>query len=375
MSATKAAAVSVSKAAGKSAAKPGSKKASKKVSKRAPGLKDLDALVVGGGSFGTTIASLLAENDKRVALWVRRGEQAREINREHTNERYLTGFTLPAKVLATTNLESAVRAAPIIIVAIPTKSFREVAKSIGDYIQGDQVLVHATKGLEVDTFKRMSELLREETCCRKIGVVSGPNLAVEIMRGHPAGAVLASRYQEVIERVQGLFAGGRMRMYGGRDVIGTELGGAFKNIIALATGVSDGMGFGDNTKSLLMTRGLSEMVRFGVALGANILTFGGLAGIGDLMATCASPLSRNYRVGQGLAAGDRLDDIIERLGQVAEGVPTAAAVHSQAIDLGLDMPIVRVVHGMLYEGHTSTQALKDLMTIPVGDELAALRSD
>jgi len=375
MSATKAAAVSVSKAAGKSAAKPGSKKASKKVSKRAPGLKDLDALVVGGGSFGTTIASLLAENDKRVALWVRRGEQAREINREHTNERYLTGFTLPAKVLATTDLESAVRAAPIVIVAIPTKSFREVTKSVGDYIQGDQVLVHATKGLEVDTFKRMSELLREETCCRKIGVVSGPNLAVEIMRGHPAGAVLASRYQEVIERVQGLFAGGRMRMYGGRDVIGTELGGAFKNIIALATGVSDGMGFGDNTKSLLMTRGLSEMVRFGVALGANILTFGGLAGIGDLMATCASPLSRNYRVGQGLAAGDRLDDIIERLGQVAEGVPTTAAVHSQGFDLGLDLPIVRVVHGMLYEGHTSAQALKDLMNIPVGDELAALRSD
>jgi len=375
MSARDAVAKSVSKAAGKSAAKPAAKRASKKVSKRAPGLKDLDALVVGGGSFGTTIASLLAENDKRVALWVRRGEQAREINREHTNERYLTGFTLPAKVLATTDLESAVRAAPIVIVAIPTKSFREVTKSVGDYIQGDQVLVHATKGLEVDTFKRMSELLREETCCRKIGVVSGPNLAVEIMRGHPAGAVLASRYQEVIERVQGLFAGGRMRMYGGRDVIGTELGGAFKNIIALATGVSDGMGFGDNTKSLLMTRGLSEMVRFGVALGANILTFGGLAGIGDLMATCASPLSRNYRVGQGLAAGDRLDDIIERLGQVAEGVPTAAAVHSQAIDLGLDMPIVRVVHGMLYEGHTSTQALKDLMTIPVGDELAALRSD
>ena len=367
--------MSATKAGGKSAAKPAAKRASKKVSKRAPGLKDLDALVVGGGSFGTTIASLLAENDKRVALWVRRGEQAREINREHTNERYLTGFTLPAKVLATTDLESAVRAAPIVIVAIPTKSFREVTKSVGDYIQGDQVLVHATKGLEVDTFKRMSELLREETCCRKIGVVSGPNLAVEIMRGHPAGAVLASRYQEVIERVQGLFAGGRMRMYGGRDVIGTELGGAFKNIIALATGVSDGMGFGDNTKSLLMTRGLSEMVRFGVALGANILTFGGLAGIGDLMATCASPLSRNYRVGQGLAAGDRLDDIIERLGQVAEGVPTTAAVHSQGFDLGLDLPIVRVVHGMLYEGHTSAQALKDLMNIPVGDELAALRSD
>jgi glycerol-3-phosphate dehydrogenase (NAD(P)+) len=340
--------------------------------KRQP--KDLDAVVVGGGSFGTTLATLLAENGNRVALWVRRPEQAREINRQHTNTRYLPDFKLPTRIKATSDLEGAIKTAPTVIVAIPTMAFREVTRRVGDYIQGDQVLVHATKGLEVGTLKRMSEILRAETCSRKIGVISGPNLAVEIMSGHPAGAVVASRYQEVIDRIQGLFAGGRMRIYGGSDVVGTELGGAFKNIIALATGVSDGMGFGDNTKSLLMTRGLSEMVRFGVALGAEILTFGGLAGIGDLMATCASPLSRNYRVGQGLAAGEDLDTIIERLGQVAEGVPTAAAVHSQAADLGLDLPIVRAVHGILYEGHTTARALKDLMTIPVGDELAALRS-
>lgn len=340
-----------------------------------PPAKDIDVAVVGGGSFGTTLASLLAEQGKQVRLWVRRKDQAREINKEHTNKRYLPDFKLPAKLKATNDLEAAV-SAPVVIVVVPSKAFREVANQIGNHIRGDQVLVHATKGLERGTFKRMSEILREETCSLKTGAISGPNLAVEIMRGNPAGAVIASHYKEVISDVQTLFAGSRMRMYGGRDVVGTELGGAFKNIVAMATGVSDGMGFGDNTRALVMTRGLNEMVRFSTALGANILTFGGLAGIGDMMATCSSPLSRNYRVGFGMAQGKRLEKIIEELGQVAEGVPTTEAVHSQAVDLGLDddLPIVRAVHGVLYEGKTTVNALKELMSIPVGDELAALRS-
>lgn len=337
--------------------------------------RELDAVVVGGGSFGTTLAALLAENKKRVKIWTRRSEQAKEINKAHANSRYLPGFKLPASLKATADMESAVRAAPVVIMAIPSKSFREVANKVGEFIRGDQVLVHATKGLEVETYKRMSEILREETCSLKVGVISGPNLAVEVMNGYPAGAVIASHYSEVIESVQRLFAGSRMRMYGGRDVTGTELGGAFKNIIALATGVSDGMGFGDNSKALLMTRGLNEMVRYGVALGGNILTFGGLAGIGDLMATCASPLSRNYRVGLGLAAGEKLEAVIESLGQVAEGVPTTAAVHDQATKMGIsgDLPIVEEVHAVLYEGRGTLQALKNLMNIPVGDELSALR--
>ena len=341
-----------------------------------PASKELDVTVVGGGSFGTTLASLLTEQGWRVRLWMRRKEQAREINRDHINSRYLPDFKLPAKLKATTDLEAAVKPAPVIIMAIPTASFRDVASLVGNHVRGDQVLVHATKGLERETFKRMSEILREETCSLKIGVISGPNLAVEVMRGNPAGAVIASHYQEVIEKVEELFAGSRMRMYGGRDVIGTELGGAFKNIVALATGVSDGMGFGDNSKALVMTRGLNEMVRFSVALGANILTFGGLAGIGDMIATCASPLSRNYRVGFGMAKGKKLEKVIKELGQVAEGVPTTAAVWSQAIEMGItdDLPIVRAVHGVLYEGVTPPLALKSLMSIPVGDELAALRS-
>ena len=334
---------------------------------------DLDALVIGGGSFGTTLASLMTDLGRRVRLWVRRSEQADEINREHKNSRYLPDFDLPPGLEATTDLTGSIRAAPVLLVVIPSRQFREVARLAGNHIQGDQVIIHATKGLEVSTFRRMSEILREETCSLKIGVLSGPNLAVEIMAGHPAGATLASRYNEVIEKGQYLFQGERIRVYGGHDVIGTEIGGAFKNIVALAAGAAEGMGFGDNTKSLLMTRGLSEMVQFGVALGADVLTFGGLAGIGDLMATCASPLSRNHRVGVALAEGRELDDILEEMGQVAEGVPTTRAVKLQAESLGLDLPIVRAVDKVLYEGKPTGEALAELMRLPVGDELAALR--
>lgn len=332
----------------------------------------LDVLVIGGGSFGTTLATLLAERGWRLKLWVRREEQADEINTEHRNSRYLSEIELPSSLKATTDLEEGLSDTPIAIMTIPSRSFREVARLVGDYIKGDQVLVHGTKGLEIETFKRMSEILREETCSLKIGVISGPNLAREIMAGYPSGAAVASHYNEVVVKVQDLFRGGRMRVYTGRDITGTELGGAFKNIVALATGISDGMGFGDNTKALLMTRGLSEMVQFGVANGAEVLTFGGLAGIGDMMATCASPLSRNYRVGVGLAGGKDLDDIIEELGQVAEGVPTTAAVHKQAVELGLDLPIVSEVHSVLYEGRTAREAVENLMTVPVGEELAFL---
>ena len=334
---------------------------------------DIDALVLGGGSFGTTLASLMTNLGRRVRLWVRRAEQADEINREHKNSRYLPGFDLPADLEATTDLTGTIKAALVVMVGIPSRQFREVARKIGDHIRGDQVIIHATKGLEVGTFKRMSEILREETCSLKIGVLSGPNLAVEIMAGNPAGATLASRYNQVIEKGQALFQGERIRVYGGHDVVGTEIGGAFKNIVALAAGAAEGMGYGENTKSLLMTRGLSEMVQFGVTLGADVLTFGGLAGIGDLIATCASPLSRNQRVGVALAKGRELDDILEEMGQVAEGVPTTKAVHIQAESLGLDLPIVRAVYRVLYEGEPTGEALTELMRIPVGDELAALR--
>jgi len=335
--------------------------------------EELDCLVLGGGTFGSALAAILLETGRRVRLWVRREAQAEEINREHTNQRYLPGFSLPENLEATTDLAGAVAGAPVAILAVPSRSFRGVARQLGDHLEGDQIVVHTTKGLEIESFLRMSQILREETCTLKIGALSGPNLAVELMKGHPAGATVASCYEEVVAAAQALFRGGRMRVYGSRDVVGTEMAGAFKNIIALAAGMSDGMGFGDNTKALLLTRGLSEMARIGVSMGGDVFTFSGLAGFGDLMATCASPLSRNHQVGSRLARGETLEAILESMTQVAEGVPTTEAVHRHAVSRGLDLPIVRAVHGILYEGWTVGDAVARLMAIPVGDELSALR--
>jgi glycerol-3-phosphate dehydrogenase (NAD(P)+) len=329
--------------------------------------------VLGGGSFGTALAAILAECRRRVLLWVRRPEQAEEINQRHRNSAYLEGFDLPADLRAGCDLELAVRRSRVIMLVVPSQSFRAVARQVGDLIGGDQILVHGTKGLELDTFKRMSQILREETCARKIGVLSGPNLARELMAGRPAGALLASTYDEVAEAVLPLFAGSRLRVYSGRDVVGTELAGAFKNIVAIAAGAADGLGLGDNAKALLLTRGLSEMARFGAAMGGEVLTFGGLAGVGDLMATCASPLSRNHQVGERLARGEKLPQILGSIKQAAEGVPTTKAVHQKALQLGLELPIVRAVHGLLYEDWPIGRALEFLMALPTGNELAALR--
>jgi glycerol-3-phosphate dehydrogenase (NAD(P)+) len=258
-------------------------------------------------------------------------------------------------------------------VVVPSKAFRDTAQAIGEFVEGDQILVHATKGIEIGTFKRMSEILREETCALKVGVLSGPNLARELMANQPAGALVASRFDGAVAAVQELFAGSMLRTYGGNDVIGTEVGGSFKNIIALAAGVADGLGLGDNSKALLVTRGLSEMARFGTAMGADVFTFGGLAGIGDLMATCASPLSRNHQVGERLGKGETLDDILNSMTHVSEGVPTTKAVYNFLQSRGVELPIVSAVYGMLYDNVTAEETVKRLMAIPVGGELAALR--
>ena len=329
----------------------------------------MDALVVGGGAWGTTLASLLARQGRTVRLWVREKETAAEINRRHVNDRFLPGFKLPVNLRAVTDLKRAIKGTPFVLMVVPSKHFRAVARSVGEAIEGDQILVHATKGIEVGSFKRMTQVLREETCALKIGVLSGPNLAREIMEGHPAGALLASRFDNVLDGIQPLFQGGTLRVYCGSDVIGAEVGGSFKNIIALAAGAADGMGLGANSRSLLMTRGLIEMARFGTALGADVLTFGGLAGIGDLMATCGSELSRNHQVGVRLAAGEGIEPIVKSMHQVAEGVTTTAAVFAQARSMGLDLNIVRTVHQVLYEGLSPRQALEEMMAAPVGREL------
>ncbi|MDX9721125.1 MAG: NAD(P)H-dependent glycerol-3-phosphate dehydrogenase [Myxococcota bacterium] len=335
---------------------------------------EYDICVIGGGAFGTALAHILASRERRVALWVRRPELAEEINREHRNQRYLPGLALCPSLQASSELEALTRSTPILLMAVPSRHFRATARQLGDFLSAEQIVVHATKGIEQQSYQRMSQVLREESCAIKLGVISGPNLANELVRGQPAGALVASRFDEVALALQAQFSGSSLRLYRGRDVIGTELAGAFKNIVALAAGAVDGLDLGDNAKAMLVTRGLSEMARFGVALGAQVMTFGGLAGIGDLMATCASKLSRNHQVGQRLARGESLESTAASMPHIAEGVFTCRAVHAQAQALHLELHIVSAVHAFLFEGWSIEAVLGELLSRPTGEELAMMPS-
>ncbi len=328
--------------------------------------------VIGAGSWGTTRAKILGENGRRTLLWAREEEVSRELGERHTNERYLPGVTLPAAVEGTSDLERVCRSCGLMLLVVPSQYVRGVAHEMGAWVGGEQMIVHCVKGLEQQTRKRTSEIVREETCVRKIGVLAGPNLAREIAAQNPAGTLVASKFEEVVEKAQAALSNHYFRVWGGRDVVGAEVGGAFKNVVALAAGMVDGLGLGDNTKALLITRGLNEMARLGAAMGADWVTFGGMAGIGDLMATCFSPLSRNHQVGQRLAKGETLAEIQASMFMVAEGVKTTAAVYAFARERRLDLPIVDAVHAVLYRGQSFVEALRGLMSREAGREFAGL---
>jgi glycerol-3-phosphate dehydrogenase (NAD(P)+) len=336
---------------------------------------DARVAIVGAGSWGTTLAKVAAEThpENEVALWARDPEVCADIRATRRNPRYLTDVELPANLVATTDLEEVCERALLLVLVVPSHGFRKVAYEMGGFVTGEHALVHGTKGIEQGTFKRMSEVLREETCVRKLGVLAGPNLALEVAQRHPAGTLVASGYDEVLERAQLALHNPRyFRVYGGKDVIGAEVGGAFKNIVALAAGVVDGLGLGDNTKALLLTRGINEMARLGHVMGGKVLTFGGMAGFGDLMATCASPLSRNHQVGERQARGPTLVEITSEMRMVAEGVKTSKAVHDFGRARGLDLPIVDAVYRLVHEGVPVAQIVEELMSRPSGDEFAEL---
>jgi len=328
--------------------------------------------VVGAGSWGTTLAKLLVEAGSQVLLWARRPELCAEINEQRVNGRYLPDHPLPEGLEATTDLERVCTGCHLLFLIVPSHGLREVAYRMGEHLVGEQVLIHGTKGIEQGTFQRMSDVLREETCVRKLGVLSGPNLARELASGRPGGTLVASPYDEAVELCQQALNGPTFKVYGGGDVVGAEVGGAFKNIIALAAGAVDGLELGDNTKALLLTRGLHEMARYGASLGAQPATFFGMAGIGDLMATCASPLSRNHQVGERLARGETLEHIQETMFMVAEGVKTARSVHEDATARGLDLPIASAVYRVVHEGLPVGDALRTLMERPTGREFKGL---
>ncbi len=327
--------------------------------------------VVGAGSWGTTLAKILAEKtDERVLLWARRKELCQQINEEHVNAPYLEGIRLPQNLEATDDLQRICESSLMLLIVVPSHGLRKVAFDMGDYLTGEHALVHGSKGIEEGSFKRMSQVLREETCVRKIGVLSGPNLARELCARQPAGTLVASGYAEVYQRCQAALHNDYFRVYGGTDVVGAEVGGAFKNIVALAAGVASGLELGENSKALLLTRGLNEMARLGGAMGAKMLTFGGMAGLGDLVATCSSPLSRNHRVGRSLGEGKTLEEILAEMKMVAEGVKTTKAVFDYARSNGIELPIVEAIYRLLYEGATVQSVISDLMALPANAEFS-----
>jgi glycerol-3-phosphate dehydrogenase (NAD(P)+) len=327
----------------------------------------LRVCVLGAGSWGTSVATLASRNTPTV-LWARRAETADEINRARSNERYLPGAKLPRALRATASLEEAVRDADVIAVGVPSHGQRAVLQEVRKFIRPWVPLISLSKGLEQGTHLRMTEVIRELLPDRRAGVLTGPNLAREIIAGFAAASVIAIDDEMIARQLQDVFHSGLFRVYTNRDVIGCELGGALKNVIAIAVGMGDGLGVGDNTRSAVITRGLAEMTHLGVALGGRAETFAGLAGMGDLVATCVSPQSRNRHVGEQLGRGRKIEEVIAEMHMVAEGVKTTRVVLELAARVGVAMPIAREVHGVLHEGRSAQEAYRGLVRNKPGDE-------
>lgn len=321
------------------------------------------ATVLVAGSWGTALASVLADNGYDVSLWSRNEEQVREINEQHRNQRFLPGIPLSERIVATTSMKEALEHTKAVVIVAPSSAMRAVAKQASPYVPEDAILIHATKGFEMDTLKRMTTVISEEipTGVDRLVVLSGPSHAEEVIRKSPTTIVVASERQAAAEAAQDLFINSYFRVYTNPDVIGVEVGGALKNIIALGAGLSDGLGFGDNAKAALLTRGLAEIARLGVKLGANPLTFAGLAGVGDLVVTCTSKHSRNWRAGSMLAKGLTADEVQREMGMVVEGIRTTKAAHGLAKEQGIEMPITSELHHVLFEGKSPKAAVEDLM--------------
>jgi glycerol-3-phosphate dehydrogenase (NAD(P)+) len=325
--------------------------------------------VLGGGAWGTTIAHLCASNGRKTLLWLRDEPIRTEILKTRRNKKFTGDYEIASGVVPTGDLREVAKECEVIFVAIPMRGFRQVANQLGEHLSGDRILLSCTKGLEAGTSKRPSDILKEESCAKKVGVLSGPNLAMEIMKGEPCATVLASRFREVNERACDAIMGPRFRVYFSDDVLGVELSGAMKNIVALGAGITHGLGFGANSSAALITRGLAEMTRYGVHEGADALTFAGLAGIGDLICTCGSELSRNHQVGFRLGKGEKLEAILKSMVQTAEGVNTARVIWERARDLNIEMPLTHGMYRILFEGAAPLAVLADLMARKVTKEI------
>ena len=320
--------------------------------------------IAGTTSWGTTLAILLARRGLDVRLWARIEEEAARLRNDGENARFVPGVELPAGLSVTSDPAAAFGDADLAIIAVPSRTFRQNVRAIGSALADGAVIVSATKGLETDSGLRMSQVLAEELPAdahARICALSGPNLAREILQGAPSSTVIASQDRRSAARAQALITSPRFRVYTNDDIAGVEFGGALKNIIAIGSGICDGLGFGDNAKAAFMTRGMAEITRLGVAGGANPITFAGLAGMGDLVATCSSRLSRNHHVGEELAKGKTLEQIRAEMTNLAEGVDTTAAALLLAERLDVDMPITRATHDVLFGRVDLDRAISELM--------------
>jgi glycerol-3-phosphate dehydrogenase (NAD(P)+) len=321
--------------------------------------------ILGAGSWATAISVILAKKGYKVKMWSIQPEQVKEINDTRINISYLPGVIIPPGVEALTNLEQTICDAEAVVFGVPSHAFREVVRKAVSYIPDHAIMVNVAKGIEEDSLCRLSQVFAQETdpeMSRRFVVLSGPSHAEEVGRLVPTAVVAASSNMESAEYIQDLFMCECFRVYTNPDVIGIELGGALKNIIALGTGIADGLGYGDNTKAALMTRGLAEMSRFGMALGASPLTFAGLAGVGDLIVTCTSMHSRNRRAGIAIGQGKTVDEALAEVKMVVEGVRTTRAARKLSQNLGVEIPITEQTYQVLFEGLAPGIAVKNLMT-------------
>ena len=336
---------------------------------------DKKVAVIGAGSWGTAIAFVLADNGHETMLWARREEQVVEVNQHSTNQRYLPDVSLPQTLRATSSLEEAVNGADMIVLAVPTVAIREVARDIASYLDEPQLFVHVSKGIEPGSLKRISEMMEEEIPASKrraIVALSGPSHAEEVVKRQPTTVTAASIDHTAAKAVQDFFMNNYFRVYTNEDIVGVDLGG--RRIIkkALGAGATDGIGYGDNAKAALITRGLAEITRLGVAMGAHPLTFSGLSGLGDLIVTCTSEHSRNCRAGNRLGQGQTLEEVTEGMGMVIEGVRTTKAAFELAEKYNVSMPITSAIYHVLFREVTPKEAVDRLMERDKKEEVTGI---
>lgn len=324
---------------------------------------------LGGGSFGTALSVMLAKKGLTINIWDRKQQIVEDINIKKENIKYLPNITIPYNVKGFTNLQEAARDSEFIVLAVPSHAIRNLCRQINSIVKRNQIIISIAKGIEEDTLKRLSEVIEEELPNNSIVILSGPSHAEEVAADIPTAVVATSKDMKSAEKVQDLFMTNKFRVYTNDDIIGVEIGGAVKNIIALAAGISDGIGYGDNTKAALMTRGMSEIIRIGTKLGGKKETFSGLTGMGDLIVTCTSMHSRNRRAGILIGQGVPVEEAISQVGMVVEGIKACNAFYKLKEKLDVSMPITDVLHKVLFEGKDPKYGVYELMSRDKKDEI------